>query len=248
MALCHKVMESLEPTIIYEDDAVLAINKPAGLVVHHDGRTDEFAVTDWVVRQYPFMGTVGEPFVLKNGEVINRAGVVHRIDRETSGVLLLAKTEDSFRSLKEQFQERNVVKHYNAFIYGTPQEQKGQINLPIGRSTRDFRLWTAGKNVRGHTREAVTEYEVLSHNEKSSFLAITPQTGRTHQIRVHLKAIGHPVVCDKRYAPERECILGFERVALHARSILIKTLSGSTLSVEAPFPPDFERALVAITV
>ena len=236
-------MESLEPTIIYEDDAILAINKPVGLVVHSDGRTDEFTVTDWVREKYPLMSAVGEPFMLKNGETINRFGIVHRIDRDTSGVLLLAKNQESFEVLKEQFQERTVIKQYNAFVYGTPKEVKGRIELPIGRSTRDFRLWTAGANVRGHTREAVTEYEVLLNNGEASFLAITPKTGRTHQIRVHLKALGHPVVCDKRYAPERSCILGFLRIALHARSILLRAPSGSTLTIEAPLPFDFENAL-----
>jgi len=239
-------MNSEEVQIIYEDEFILAVNKPAGLVVHSDGRTDEKTLSDWVIENRKDMVSVGEPFTLPNGETIERPGVVHRIDRDTSGVIVLAKTDDSFEFLKQQFQNRTVEKKYNAFVYGKLKERSGIIDFPIGRSTSDFRLWVAGKNVRGVTREALTRYEVLKENEEASFLEVIPKTGRTHQIRVHMKAINHPVVCDARYAPKQLCILGFTRLALHARQISIIVPSGVGMTLEAPFPDDFLQALTEL--
>lgn len=229
--------------IIYEDADMVAVNKPAGLVVHSDGRTKEETLVDWALQKWPEIVGVGESLTLQSGEVIERPGVVHRIDRETSGVLVLAKNQEAHAFLKEQFQGRMVSKLYNAFVYGTPKDKKGTVDLPIGRSTKDFRLWTAGENLRNNAREAVTEYKVVQEGEEASFLELRPQTGRTHQIRVHMKALGHPVVCDKRYAPKRACLLGFQRLALHARSISLSMPSGVSVTLEAPLPEDFEEAL-----
>lgn len=230
-------------TILYEDKDILAINKPAGLVVHSDGRTQEKTLTDWIISRYPDLLSVGEPQKLQNGAVVTRPGVVHRLDRETSGVVVLAKNQTSFESLKKQFQEHTVKKVYSAFVYGCIKQKQGIIDIPIGRSKSDFRLWLADARARGHQREAITEYQVLEEGVNASFIEVLPKTGRTHQIRVHMKAINHPVVCDKRYAPKRSCILGLNRLALHARLISVRTYSGSLVVIEAPLPEDFSRAL-----
>ena len=140
--------------IIYENEEVLALNKPASLVVHSDGKTNEPVLTDWIIENYPEIKTVGEPAVY-DGKEIARPGIVHRIDRETSGVIVIAKTQNSFLNLKKQFQEREISKTYNAFLYGVPKDKSGTISLPIGRSTSDFRQWSAGENKRGEFREAV---------------------------------------------------------------------------------------------
>jgi len=229
--------------IIYEDEAILALNKPAGLVVHSDGRTKEPSLVDWVSLNYPDILNVGEPQKLANGEMVKRPGVVHRLDRETSGVITLAKNNKAFDFLKKQFQDRSVSKLYNAFIYGNPKEKQGTIDIPIGRSQSDFRLWVADDRARGTLREAVTEYKVIKEGEDVSFIELRPKTGRTHQIRVHMKAINHPVVCDKRYAPKRPCVLGFERLALHSRSIELNTPKGILMTIEADLPSDFLDAL-----
>ena len=228
--------------IIFENDEVLAVDKPAGLVVHSDGKTKEPNLTDWVVENYPEMESIGEKAVY-DGKEIARPGIVHRLDRETSGVIVLAKTQESFENLKKQFQERETKKIYNAFVYGPMKEEEATIDRPIGKSKSDFRKWSAQRGARGELRKAVTDYKVLEKSKEFSYLEVSPKTGRTHQIRVHLKAINYPVVCDKLYAPKRECALGFDRLALHARSITFALLNGENVTVEADLPEDFQKAL-----
>jgi len=230
---------------IYENEEVLALNKPTGLVVHSDGKTDERTLTDWIIENYPEISGVGESAIY-DGKEIARPGIVHRIDRDTSGVIVIAKTQESFLNLKKQFQEREISKTYNAFVYGALKEDDGTIDRPIGKSKSDFRKWSAQRGARGELREAITDYKVLNKNKDFSYVEVSPKTGRTHQIRVHFKAINHPVVCDKLYAPKRKCELGFERLALHARTLSFQLQGGETVTVEADLPEDFKQALETI--
>ncbi len=234
-------------TILFESKDYLAINKPAGLIVHADGTHTEPTVTDWLMKHYPEMEDVGEPVTLTNGGVIKRPGIVHRLDRETSGVLLIAKNQKAHQALKEQFQERTVKKTYHTFVYGLLKDDDGSINRPIGRSKNDFRKWTAQRGVRGELRDAETWYSVISRGETSegkfTYVEVRPQTGRTHQIRVHFKAIHYPVVCDSLYAPNHAAALGFHRLALHALSVEFRDLKGKKVKVEAPLPEDFIKAI-----
>ena len=229
--------------IIYEDDNVLAVNKPAGLVVHSDGRTKEPTLSDWVLGHYPQTKDVGESIVLSDGSDIKKYGIVHRLDRETSGVILIAKNQDTFLFLKRQFQDRKIKKVYRAIVYGNLKSERGTVDKPIGRSKGDFRKWTTGSGIRGTARDAITEFKVLVRWRSFSYLEIYPKTGRTHQIRVHLKSIGHPVMCDRLYAPKKECALGFSRVALHALSVDFALRGGNRLKLEAPLPDDFKHAV-----
>ena len=158
-----------------------------------------------------------------------------------SGVLLL-KNQPAFLHVKKQFQEHTIVKVYHAFLYGSPKDKQGTISLPIGKSRADFRRRSAEHGASGVLREARTDYRVLARGKDASFVEARPFTGRTHQVRVHFKAIGHPVVCDKLYAPRRPCILGFSRLALHASSLTFVHPRGETVTVETPLPPDFVRA------
>ena len=231
---------------IYEDNDVVVINKPAGLMVHGDGRSSEQTLADWVRETRPEIVGVGEPLTLTDGRVIDRPGIVHRLDKETSGVLVLAKTQESFLFLKQQFQGREVHKIYNAFVYGVLKNDAGEIDRPIGKSRSDFRLWSAQRGAKGVLREARTEYVVIERGTGHTFVEVRPQTGRTHQIRVHFKAINYPVVCDRLYAPKRPCELGFTRLALHARAIEVALLSGGVRRFEAPLPEDFVEALAAL--
>ena len=232
--------------ILYEDADILAINKPAGLVVHSDGRTKEDSVADWFVKKYPEAKHVGEDIELASGEKIERPGIVHRIDRETSGVLLLAKTKYGHAHLKEQFQNHEIEKVYHAFVYGEFKEDHGTINLPIGKSASDFRKRSAERGAKGELREAVTYYQVMKKTPEASFVEAKPKTGRTHQIRVHFKALHHPVVADSLYAKGKPKLLGFERLALHARKVIFKDIHGGFHTVEAPYSEDFKRALEQI--
>ena len=234
---------NLTPFIIFEDDNILALNKPAGIVVHPDGRTEEPSVSEWFAKKYPKSKTVGESIKMADGKLIERPGIVHRIDRDTSGILLLAKTESGFMTLKRQFQDREIEKVYHAFLYGMMKEDHGTINLGIARSTSDFRKWSAERGARGEKREAITYFQVIKKNTEASFVEAKPKTGRTHQIRVHFKALQHPVVCDKLYAPGKPAILGFERLALHARQVSFKDTKGVRQTVIAEYPEDFKNAL-----
>lgn len=230
------------PEKIYEDDSVLVLNKPAGLVVHSDGKIQEKTLCDWVLEEYPEMENVGEPLDTKT-DFIKRPGIVHRLDRETSGVIILAKTQDSFEFLKEQFQKRNVEKIYNAVVWGNIKNDKGIVNAPIGRNGKDFRQWSATRGARGQMREAVTEYTVLSRFEEDGqkfvLVEVRPKTGRTHQIRVHMKYLNNPIVGDTLYAENRPYVLGFTRVALHARSLTIEVPNEGKKTFEASYPDDF---------
>jgi 23S rRNA pseudouridine1911/1915/1917 synthase len=236
----------MEPVILYEDNEVLALGKPAGLVVHSDGKTVEKTLVDWIVKNYPDIKDVGEPAKTSTGEIVPRPGIVHRLDRETSGVMLVAKTEESFQNLKKQFQNHEIKKTYEAFVCGEVKNDEGIIDRPISRSSKDFRAWTAQRGGRGEEREAITEYKVLNRKDGYSFVQVTPKTGRTHQIRVHFKAINYPLVADTLYGKGRENSLGFQRLALHSKQVSFKGLKGEDHVVTAPYPEDFVAGLEAL--
>jgi len=223
--------------ILYEDEDVLVINKPAGLIVHSDGRTVEPTVVDWILKKYPKIKGVGE------NQAVDRSGIIHRLDRETSGALLIVKNQRAFFAIKKQFQKNTVRKVYHAFVYGRVKHDEGVIDRPIARSGANPVLWSATRGRRGEERAAVTDYKVLSRGNDASFLELRPRTGRTHQLRVHLKAINYPIVCDKLYAPKRECLFGFARLALHARALQFIAPSDKEVRVDAPYPVDFSEAL-----
>ena len=232
--------------MLYEDEDCAVLNKPAGLVVHADGHTKEPTLTDWVRAHYPETEGVGEQVELATGEVIEKDGIVHRLDRDTSGVLVIARNQEAFKFLKRQFQARTTKKVYRAFVYGEMKREDGIIDRPIGRSTRDFREWTASNETRGTVREAVTAYRVLGRCAGLTYLEVLPKTGRTHQIRVHLKSIGHPIVSDKLYAVRRAPALGFTRTALHALALDFSTPHHGHVRIEAPLPVDFKNAVAEL--
>ncbi|MCE9585585.1 RluA family pseudouridine synthase [Candidatus Nomurabacteria bacterium] len=235
--------------ILYEDKDILAIDKPSGISVHpsamlrtnSDNKKEKF-VTDWVLKNYPKMKNVGEP-AMYNGVEIKRPGIVHRLDKDTSGVLILAKNQKSYEFIKEQFQNREVKKVYYALAQGKINKDKFIIDKPIGRSPNDFRKRLAGRGARGELREAITEFKVLKRFKDFTFLEVHPKTGRTHQIRVHLKSISHPVVCDGLYNSKGICPKDIDRLALHSLSIEIKNPKGETLKIESTLPKEFKKFL-----
>src|SRR3989344_3258462 len=178
--------------ILYEDNDIVAVAKPAGLITHSDGRTKEKTAEDWFKSTYP------------NAE----GDYVHRLDRDTSGVLVFAKNAMAHEFLRKAFHDREVKKMYLAFVHGVPKEKNGVINFAIGRSRRDFRLRSAQPRAKGRLRDALTHYEVIGEVEGHALLKMSPETGRTHQIRVHLKAIHHPIVGDSLYAPNHPPAIG----------------------------------------
>ena len=239
-----------EIEVLYEDKDAMVINKPAGLIVHPDGHTKEITLVDWILKKHPKMKNVGEPIVFQDGTKIYRPGIVHRIDRDTSGALILAKNQKAYEFIKGQFKARKVHKIYHAFIYGDLKEDRGMIDRPIGRSPVDFRKWSAQRGARGELRPATTYFKVLARKDNITFLEAIPKTGRTHQIRTHFKAINYPVVQDHLYAShnllEQENQAGFKRLALHAKEIEIKVNPEKMINVKAPYPRDFKKSVAMI--
>ena len=223
----QKIMPSQIPLeIIFEDKDIIAINKQPNLVVHPAGRHQ----TDTLV----------------NGLLYYCAGkyfpfLVHRLDKDTTGVIIVAKNEKSKEFLSRQFQNRNIEKKYLAIAYGIIKEDDGIVETPLGRS-REFRK----KIVVGSasTKMSKTFFKVIERFKNATYLEVKPHTGRTHQIRVHLKAISHPIVCDKLYAPNKPCPVGhLNRQALHAECLGIKLPSGEEKTLKAPLPDDFSGLL-----
>lgn len=231
---------------------MIAIDKPSGVSVHQDGKSKEETISDWFIKKYPKSKDVGES-IFVDGKEIKKPGIVHRLDKETSGVLLLVKNQKTFEFLKNQFSNREIKKTYNAIVSGFVKDDRGTIRKEIGRSPNDFRKRLAGRGARGELREAITEYSVLKRFEsetengislsKFTYLEVRPKTGRTHQIRVHMKFINHPVVGDTLYNPKQTFIKGLHRLALHARKIEFKNLKGEILKIEATLPKEFEKVI-----
>jgi 23S rRNA pseudouridine1911/1915/1917 synthase len=217
----------MELPVVYEDTDLVAVNKPAGLITHSDGRTQEVTAEEWFKDKYP--GSEG--------------GYVHRLDRDTSGVLVFAKNKAAYEFLQKAFQDREAKKTYLAIVHGVPKAKRGLIDFDIGRSRQDFRLRSAQPKAKGRLRDALTRYEVLGEAEGCGLLKIQPETGRTHQIRVHLKAIHHPVVGDALYGMNRPLTLGISRLALHAYELDLPLPSGSHATITAPLPADLAAAM-----
>ncbi len=239
--------------ILYEDKNLLAVNKPSGLVIHTDGRTlqiledggqaPEKTLVDWIAEKYPETEKVGEPLQIGTGETIKRWGIIHRIDRETSGVVLIAKNQKTYNFLKKQFLDREIEKAYHAVVYGNVRYDEGIINLAIGRNKSDFRKKATGKAVRGEEKEAVTHYKTLARKEKLSLIEANPRTGRTHQLRVHFADLGHGIVGDKLYGVKKKSPVTIGRLALHAYSIEFELPTGKLIKIIAPYPRDFQKAV-----
>jgi 23S rRNA pseudouridine1911/1915/1917 synthase len=245
--------------ILFEDKDLLVINKPAGISVHSDGKTREKTIADWILEKYPKIKNVVEPLLVdgKEGKKIKilRPGIVHRLDKETSGVLIIAKNQKTFEFFKKQFSKHTIKKIYQTFVYGSVSDpraslatnKRGVINVSIGRSPLDVRMWTAGRGARPPLREAITEYIILKKfkekGENFSYLEVYPKTGRTHQIRVHLRYINHPIVSDPLYRGTKDLALGMKRLALHAKSITFQLINGETKTIEAPYPADFKKVM-----
>ncbi len=241
---------TLIPEIIYEDEDILVLNKPYGMLVHEDWTSGtEGTLVSWFLARVPGAAGVGEQSLKPDGSPLERSGVVHRLDRETSGVMVLAKHAAAHAHLKEQFHDRLVKKEYRAFVYGRLHDQWGTINRPIGRNPKDFKKRSAEKGATGTLREALTHFERIGVGEYAgesfSYVKLLPRSGRTHQLRVHLKAVSRPIVCDQLYAgslPDTSNNLGLNRLALHAHILEFTKLSGERERFIAPVPAEFEHA------
>jgi 23S rRNA pseudouridine1911/1915/1917 synthase len=232
LAPLRAMAEDIPLDVLYEDADVIAINKPAGMVVHTGAGQHSGTLVNAVLHRFGKLSTAG-------GEL--RPGIVHRLDRFTSGVILIARNDAAHRHLAEQFASRQVEKIYLALVHGRVKNDQGRIDTPIARDPiRRVRM--TARLASG--RHASTSYQVLKRLDGFTFLQVKIGTGRTHQIRVHLSSIGHPVVGDKLYGAP---VSTLGRYFLHAREITFTSPgTGERITLTAPLPPDLEDYLGAL--
>lgn len=227
----------MEPKIIFEDKDLLVIDKPAGVVVNRAESAKEETIQDWLEKKFG----IGSPELGIGG----RAGIVHRLDKETSGILIVAKTPEAFENLQRQFKERRVKKTYLALVHGEVKPEAGEIRVPVGRLPWDRKRF----GIVAGGREAITKYRILRYcdteklsEKKLTLLELYPETGRTHQIRVHLKYAGFPIFGDPLYAGRKTARADrkiLPRLFLHAAKISFShPETGEIITFESPLPAE----------
>ena len=226
--------EAIPLRIVYEDDDLLVIDKPAGLAVHPSAGHSSGTLVNAVLAHCPGLSGIG-------GE--GRPGIVHRLDKDTSGLIIVAKNDRAHLSLARQLKERQVEKTYVALVEGRLRPPEGVIEAPVGRSPRDRKKMA----VVAHGRESRTRYRVLREVDGRSLLEVRPETGRTHQIRVHLASIGHPVAGDPLYGGRGARPTSLQRQFLHAQRLAFThPRTGERLELEAPLADDLAAALAEL--
>lgn len=235
--------------VLYHDHGLLIIDKPAGLTVHPGAGFKGETLASALLYNFKDIHLVGEE---------HRPGIVHRLDKDTSGVILVATTPEMYVHLKDAFAERKIKKEYLALVLGKIEKQHGFIETPLGKSKTDFRKQTASDAV--EAKEAITEYKVLEYlpragqpisqsaNQSSrvdiyTLIKVKLHTGRTHQIRVHLSSIGHPLMGDELYGGKRVKLAGLTRQFLHAKKIEVRLPGGTWIEAESELPRDLEKVL-----
>lgn len=231
-------------SLIYETRDFIAVNKPAGVLVHevsgakHQALREETLV-DWVLQRYPEVKNVGDPSI-NSGQANFRPGIVHRLDRDTSGVILIARNQEFFEYLKNLFKTHQIKKTYLALVWGKLEPKTGTIKTPIGIKTGTIKRTIWQKRAKSF-KEAVTEYRVKKYFKGFSLVELTPKTGRTHQLRIHLASIGHPVVGDKLYGFKKlKPPFNLERQFLHAVSLEFSSSAGHRIRIEAELPEELK--------
>ena len=248
----------LVPEIIEETPEYLVINKPAGLAVHAGGNLKEPTLADWLLANYKKIKDVGDDPV--------RPGIVHRLDKEVSGLMVIAKNQKSFDSLKNQFKDRKVQKEYTALVHGKLSRDWGEINFPIARSQEGYKMAALPSGSeellsrrhpkdRDHgnidswmkSRTALTEFTVIKRFVNHTLLKVNIKTGRTHQIRVHFFALGHPLVGDNLYSTRKTDVknkkIALGRVFLVANHLNFHDLKGEERDFKIALPQELEKAM-----
>jgi len=220
--------ENLALDVLYEDEDIAVINKPAGLVVHPAPGNSAHTLVNALLHRFKELSSIN----------LARPGIVHRLDKETSGVLVVAKNNTAHLSLAEQFSEHSIKRKYIALVEGRVEFDEGEIEIPVGRHPIKRKSMSAG--FREDAKYAKTYYRTLKRSAKYSVLELEPFTGRTHQLRVHLKFLGHPILGDSKYGrPD-----SFTRLALHARYLgFIHPASGKFVEFESDLPEEFKKMM-----
>lgn len=223
--------------ILYQDDDLLVLEKPAGLLVHQATEYGaEQTLVDGLLQEFPSIATVGDDPL--------RPGIVHRLDKDVSGLMVVAKTQEMFEKLKSQFQERTTEKEYLALAYGTIVKDADEVRLRIARSKTRGRMVARPESQEG--KEAVTTFEVIDRYKIATYLRVRILTGRTHQIRAHMKALDHPLVGDKLYAKKNMKHIrpiDLDRIFLHAHKLTIRLANGEEKTFVSELPQELQSLL-----
>lgn len=231
------IPEDIPLDVIREDSHIIVVNKAQGMVIYPSSGHRSGTLMNAVAAKCKSLASIGAPL---------RPGVVHRIDKDTSGLIVIAKNDSTYLHLTKQFKNREVEKQYTALIYGSPKKDRGEISAAIGRSVSDRKRMST-KTRKG--REAITQFEVIKRFKTASLIKVKLVTGRTHQIRVHFAASGHPVLGDRTYGKKTvikfaQKTISFTRQMLHAYSLKFKHPGTDKLiELTAPLPEDMERAI-----
>jgi 23S rRNA pseudouridine1911/1915/1917 synthase len=238
----------LSISVIFENADFLVIDKPSGVVVNRAETTKEETIQDYIISNFKFLISNKNPNDQITQEFISRSGIVHRLDKDTSGLLVIAKNPESFENLKNQFKNRETVKKYLALVHGKVEPPTGKIDAPIERNPFNrmhYGIFPGG-------REAITGYKVIKLFSNFSYLEVMPKTGRTHQIRVHMKYLNHPVVCDPIYGGRKQYKKDLEicpRLFLHATYLKIKhPKTGVEMEFNSKLPEDLQNCLLCYTM
>jgi 23S rRNA pseudouridine1911/1915/1917 synthase len=254
--------------ILYEDDDFLVLEKPAGLLVHPTKYQKEKTLVDWLFKKFPEIKNVGEK---------ERPGIIHRLDKDVSGLMVVAKTKAAYEHFVKQFSENKVKKEYLALVYGQPPEEKGFIDLPIGRTKKGKLIAVRYRKGIKLEKPAITEYEIISRTHADltrtnaeeiisqtqakqdqrksasnfTLLKVKPLTGRTHQIRIHLASIGCPIVGDKNYLPKHlitQAPKCLNRIFLHASYLGFYDLKGNWREFRSELPEELKNFLSRLNI
>jgi 23S rRNA pseudouridine1911/1915/1917 synthase len=217
--------------ILFENASFLIIDKPSGLVVHPYDHSTEATLLDFLHQHSPETFSIKNEKQLIDGRMITLGGLVHKLDRDTSGVMVIAKNQATFDELKKQFHGHTIQKKYLALIEGILIEDSFTIDGPLGRNKKEYKQSVNPKNVRGEVREAVTDVCVVKRGTTTTLVSLFPKTGRTHQLRAHMAHIGHPIIGDKAYGST----INSPRIMLHAQ-LLSFSLLGKDYTFEASSP------------
>jgi len=223
---------------IYQDKNIIVIDKPVGLAVHSGVGTSQKTLVDFLLEKFPEIKEVGD-------DPKTRPGIVHRLDKETSGVMVVARNQKSFEYFKNLFKKRKVEKKYLALVHGRLKAKVGRVEGEMGRSKKDFRkqALVRGKIVVRKERYSLTLYKVKREFDDFSLLEVLPKTGRMHQIRVHLHSIGHPIVGDKKYSFKEFKNILTPRMMLHAASISFIGPNNEKYFFESKPPEEFRKIM-----
>jgi len=235
--------KKIKINIIYKDENIIVINKPAGMQVHPSDVEKENTLANALVVDFPEIKKVHDPSMgsgqVGSGDAWMRPGIVHRLDKDTSGAIVVARNQKTFDELKRKFADREMEKNYVALVYGHLKKESGVVDAPIARSASFKKQKIARGKMKGTARPAMTEYKLLKRYQNFDLVEALPKTGRMHQIRVHLSSIGNPIVGDEKYKRKDLSIpVGVKRHLLHAQKLKFE-LFGKNYSFEAPLPKDF---------